>query len=150
MIVWEYQNWAPNGGYKRLTIWRDGHSQVEVLPRAHWSISQMNIQAKSGWIAERYEHHIMFVRKDIYPPEVARVKMQQAIEAGIQILETFRPGYRNGGGTRVVVQINGQQKETVIPMFMDANKGTANHKRFLSVSKILNGFDTDAYEIPGK
>ena len=150
MIVWEHQDWESNGGYKRLTIWRDGHSQVGVSPRAHWSISQMNIQPKSGWMAERYEHHVVFVRKGIYPPVVARLKMQQAIEAGIQFLETFRPGYRDGSGTRVVVQINGQQKETVIPMFMDANKGTANHKRFLAVSKILNGFDTDAYEIPGK
>jgi hypothetical protein len=152
MIVLEHQDWEPNGGYKRLTIWRDGHSQVEVSPRARWSVSQinMNIQPKSGWMAVRQEHHVMFVRKDIYPPEVVRVKMQQALEAGIQFLETFRPGYRDGSGTRVVVQINRQQKETFIPMFMDANKGTANHKRFLAVSKILNGFDTDAYEIPGK
>jgi VCBS repeat-containing protein len=152
MIVWEYQDWEPNGGYKRLTIWRNGHSQVEVSPHARWSVSQMNvnIQPKSGWTAARQEHHVMFVRKGIYPPEVAREKMQQALEAGIQFLETFRPGYRDGSGTRVVVQINGQQKETIIPMFMDANKGTSNHKRFLAVSKILNGFATDAYEIPGK
>ncbi|PIV92157.1 MAG: hypothetical protein COW45_01165 [Gallionellales bacterium CG17_big_fil_post_rev_8_21_14_2_50_54_146] len=150
MIVWEHQNWAPNGGYKRLTIWHDGHSLVEVSPRALWFISQMNVQPKNGWTAVRQERHVMFVRKDIYSPEVARVKLQQALEAGIQFLETFRPGYRDGSGTRVVVQINGQQKETVIPMFMDADKGTANHKRFLAVSKILNGFDTDAYEIPSK
>ncbi|MBI5074329.1 MAG: hypothetical protein HZB62_04075 [Nitrospirae bacterium] len=150
MIVWEQQNWEPNGGYKRLTIWHDGLSKVEVSPRAHWSISQMNIQPKSGWVAVRQEHHVMFVRKDVFPPEVAREKMQRAIEAGIQFLEAFRPGYRDGSGIRVVVQINGQQKETVIPMFMDNDKSTANYKRFLAVSKILNGFDTDAYEIPSK
>jgi hypothetical protein len=150
MIVWEHQNWETNGGFKRLTIWRNGHSQVEVSPRARWSVSEMDIQPKSGWTAIRQEHHVTFVRKDIYPPEIARMKLQRAIEAGIQLLKSFRPSYLDGSGTRVVVQINGQQKETVIPMFMDADKGTANHKRFLAVSKILDGFDTDAYELPGK
>jgi hypothetical protein len=56
-------------------------------------------------------------------------------------------GYVDGGGTRVVVRMGGQRKETVIPMFMDRDKGTINHKRFLAVSKILGGVDADAYEI---
>ena len=150
MIVWEHQDWEPNGGFSRLTIWSDGHSQVEVSPRARWSTNDMDIQPKGGWMVEGHENHVLFVRKDIYPPEIARVKLQQALEAGIQFLETFRPGYLDGSGTRVVVQMNGQQKETIIPMFMDADEGTVNHKRFLAVSEILNGFDTDAYEMPGK
>lgn len=145
MIIWEHQSWKTNGGFERLTIWGDGRSQVEVSPCAFCTTSQMNIKPKNGWTALKQEHHIVFVRKDIYPPEIARAKLKQALEAGIQFLETFRPGYRDGSGTRVVVRINGKQKETIIPMFMDKERGTANHKRFMAVSKILDGFDKDAY-----
>jgi hypothetical protein len=98
----------------------------------------------------RYADHVIFVRKNVYPPEVARAMFQQALDAGILFLKSFKPGYVDGGGTRVAVRIRGQQKETVIPMFMDSDKGTINHKRFLAVSKILGGFDTKAYEIDRK
>jgi hypothetical protein len=32
MIVWEHQNGESNGGYNRLTIWRDGRSEVDMAP----------------------------------------------------------------------------------------------------------------------
>lgn len=115
--------------------------------RARIPSGPTDLLPKSGWTAVRQENQISFVRKDIYPPEVARAKLQQALEAGIQLIETFRPGYRDGSGTRVVVQINGKQEETVIPMFMDGDKGTVNYKRFVAVSKILGGFDANAYEL---
>lgn len=147
MIIWEHQNWEFNGGYERLTLWRDGRSEVEVVPHAQIPGGPTDLLPKRGWTAVRQEHQIRFVRKDIYPPEVAIAKLQQAVEAGIYHLETFRPGYRDGSGTRVVVQINGKQTETVIPMFMDGDKGTVNFQRFIAVSKILSGFNTDAYEM---
>jgi hypothetical protein len=150
MIVWEHQNWEANGGYTRLTIWRDGRSEIEVAPRGDLPIEQTNLRPRSGWIAKMSDHNVIFVRKNIYPPEFARAKLKQALEAGIQLLDTFRPGYHDGSGTRVVVQINGRQKKTIIPMFMDSDKGTINYKRFLAVSKILDGFDTNAYEMPTK
>jgi hypothetical protein len=148
LIVWEHQNWESNGGYNRLTLWRDGRSEVDVAPFGHIPSGRSNLRPKNGWTAERSEHHVIFVRRDIYPPEVARAKLQRALESGIRLLEAFRPGYHDGGGTRVVVQINGLRKETVIPMFMDRDKGTINYNRFLAVSKVLDGFDTDAYEMP--
>jgi|GEM_PF-5101557 len=49
--------------------------------------------------------------------------MQQALEAGFPLLNPFRPGYCDGRGTRIVVRINDQQTETVIPMFIDRDKG---------------------------
>jgi hypothetical protein len=147
MIIWEYQNWEPNGGYKRLTLWKDGRSAVEVVPSAKIPSGPTNLLPKKGWTAVREEHQIRFVRKNIYPPEVATAKLRQAVEAGILHLKTFRPSYLDGSGTRVVVQINGKQKETVIPMFMDKDKKTDNYRRFTAVSKILNGFDADAFKM---
>ena len=150
MIIWEHQNWEPNGGYKRLTLWNDGRSAVEVVPSARIPAGPTNLLPKKGWTAVREEHQIRFVRKNIYPPEVASAKLRQAVEAGILHLNTFRPSYLDGSGTRVVVQINGKQKETVIPMFMDKDKKTENYRRFTAVSKILNGFDTDAFKMISK
>jgi hypothetical protein len=149
MIVWEHQNWESNGGFERLTIWSDGRSEVVVAPLRYAHDSQENLRPKSGWEKVKHESppHVEFVRKNVYPPDVARAKFNEALAAGIHLLESFRPGYVDGGGTRVVVQINGQQKETVIPMFGDREKGTLNHKRFLAVSKILGGFDKSAYEV---
>jgi hypothetical protein len=136
MIIWEHQNWESNGGYKRLTLWRDGRSKVEVVPSRRIPAGPSNLLAKKGWTMAREEHQIRFVRKNIYPPEVARAKLRQAVRAGILHLETFRPSYHDGSGTRIVVQINGKQTKTVIPMFMDKDKRTDNYKRFIAVSKI--------------
>jgi hypothetical protein len=150
MIIWEYQNWETNGGYKRLTLWNDGRSAVEVVPSARIPAGPTNLLPKKGWTAVREEHQIRFVRKNIYPPEVAKAKLRQAVEAGILHLTTFRPSYLDGSGTRVVVQINGKQKETLIPMFMDKDKKTENYRRFTAVSKILNGYNADAFKMINK
>jgi hypothetical protein len=149
MIVWEHQNWETNGGFKRLTLWSDGHSEVVTAPLRLAHDDQANLRPRSGWELVRHEHphHVEFIRRDIYPADVTRTKFQQALDAGILLLKSFKPGYVDGGGTRVVVRMNGQRKEAVIPMFMDKDKGTMNHKRFLAVSKILDGFDTDAFEV---
>jgi hypothetical protein len=152
MIVWEHQNWETNGGFERLTIWNDGRSEVVVAPLRYAHDGQENLRPKSGW--ERVRHksppHVEFVRKNVYPPDESRTKFKEALAAGIHLLESFKPGYVDGGGTRVVIQIKGQQKEIVIPMFMDREKGTLNHKRFLAVSQVLGGFDRSAYEVVPK
>ncbi|NNG07571.1 MAG: hypothetical protein HKM90_07535, partial [Desulfobacteraceae bacterium] len=59
----------------------------------------------------------------------------------------FRPDYVDGSGTLVGIQIGGEVKETVIPMFLDRNMGSANHNRFLAVSDVLSYFDRHAYDI---
>jgi hypothetical protein len=152
MIVWEHQNWESNGGFERLTLWSDGRSEVVVLPLQHARDDQDNLRPNSGWEKVKYTspRHVEFIRKNIYPPDVARTKFREALAAGIHLLEPFKPGFVDGGGTRVVVQIKGRQKEIIIPMFMDRDKGTLNHKRFLAVSKVLNGFDRSAYEVVPK
>jgi hypothetical protein len=147
MIIWEYQNWEPNGGYKRLTLWQDGRSEVEVVPMAIMPAGSTDLLQKKGWTMVRGERQVRFVRKNIYSPEVVTAKLRKAVEAGIVDLKSFRPGYLDGGGTRVVVRTNGKQMETVIPMFMDKDKGTDNYRRFIAVSKILSGFDADAFEM---
>ncbi|MFQ5846091.1 MAG: hypothetical protein ACE5IQ_00280 [Candidatus Methylomirabilales bacterium] len=90
---------------------------------------------------------VFFVREPAFPEDAARDKFLKAFEAGIHLLETFRPDYVDGSGTLVGIQIDGKLKETVIPMFSDKNKGTRNHKRFLAVSTILANFDAAAYDL---
>ena len=149
MIVWEHQNWETNGGFERFTIWSDGRSEVVVAPLRHSQDGQENLRPKNGWerVRQKSPPRVEFVHKNIYPPEVARAKFKEALAAGIHLLESFKPGFVDGGGTRVVIRIKGQQKEIVIPLFMDREKGTSNHKRFLAVSEILGGFDKSAYEV---
>jgi hypothetical protein len=93
------------------------------------------------------ENNLYFVRANIFPLKVAKDKFNQALAAGIGLLQTFRPGYLDGSGTVVGVQIDGELRETVIPMFADRDKGSANHQRFVAVSKILSDFDRHAYDI---
>lgn len=149
MIVWEHQNWETNGGFERLTIWSDGRSEVVVAPLRYSQDGQENLRPINGWekVKQKSPPHVEFVRKNIYPPDVARAKFKEAFAAGIHLLESFKPGYVDGGGTRIVIRIKGQQKGIVIPMFMDREKGTSNHERFLAVSEILGGFDKSAYEV---
>ena len=90
---------------------------------------------------------VSFIRDPAFPEDLAREKFRRAFEAGIHLLETFRPDYVDGSGTLVGIQIDDKFNETVIPMFLDKQQGTRNHKRFLAVSKILSEFDVDAYEL---
>jgi hypothetical protein len=149
MIVWEHQNWETNGGFERLTIWKDGRSEVVVAPLRHASGGQENLRPKRGWkkVKRKSPPRVEFVRKDIYPPDVARAKFRSALVAGIHLLESFKPGYVDGNGTRVAIQTEGRLTETVIPIFPDAERGTMNHERFLAVSEVLGEFDRNAYEV---
>ncbi len=67
--------------------------------------------------------------------------------AGIHRLKTFKPDYLDGSGTLVGVEIDGKLIETVIPMFLDRDWGSVNHKRFIAVSKVLSDFDRHAYDV---
>ena len=152
MIVWEHQNWETNGGFERLTLWQDGRSEIVVAPLQHAQDRQENLRPKRGWerIMHKFPPRVEFVRKNIYPTDIARKKFKEALAAGIHLLKFFKPGYVDGSGTRVVIQIKGQRKEIIVPMFMDQEKGTLNYKRFLAVSKVLGGFDKSAYEVVPK
>ncbi|UCD90699.1 MAG: hypothetical protein JSW04_04525 [Desulfobacterales bacterium] len=96
---------------------------------------------------KKSQEGIYFLRTNVFSGKVAKDKFNQALAAGIHLLKTFRPNYVDGGGTLVGVQIKGELKETVIPMFLDQHTGSANHQRFIAVSKVLSDFDRQAYDI---
>jgi len=147
MLFWEWQSWETGGGRNRLTIWKDGRSQIMVVPDAYTRGHPERFHPRPGWVMVEKPGGVLFVREPAFPKDVAQEKFTKAFEAGIHRLESFRPDYVDGSGTLVGIQIDGKLKETVIPMFLDKNRGTRNHKRFLAVSEILADFDIDAYEL---
>ena len=147
MIFWESQSWETGGGKSRLTIWADGRSEIMVVPDAFLRRRTENVRPRDGWSMKQDLQSLYLVRTNVYPEKVAKEKFSQALSAGIHLLETFPPDYVDGSGTLVGVQINGELKETIIPMFLDQRRETANHRRYLAVSKILADFDKPAYDI---
>jgi len=144
MIFWERQNWEPGGGSERLTLWADGRSEIAVKRR------EAPRKTRAGWIAETRESWAIYRRVEPYPkPEVKRM-FAAALAAGIRELRTFSPGYNDGSGTLIGLEIGGELKQTVIPMFIHPdekdNQGSTNHKTYLAVEKILGVFDVDAVE----
>ncbi|MFQ5989815.1 MAG: hypothetical protein ACE5K9_07865 [Candidatus Methylomirabilales bacterium] len=147
MLFWEWQSWETGGGRNRLTIWKDGRSQIAVVPDAYTRGHPERFHPRQGWIIVEKRSGLFFLLEPALPEDIAREKFQKAFEAGIHLLEPFRPDYVDGSGTLVGIQINGELKEIVIPMFLDNNQGTRNHKRFLAVSEILAQFDVNAYDM---
>ena len=147
MIFWEPQSWEAGGGRSRLTLWADGRSEAVVVPDEYFQPSSEKLHLRDGWVKEQGANGLYFVRANVFPVTVAKDKFNQALAAGIGLLKTFKPGYVDGSGTVVGVQINGELKETVIPMFLDQHRGSANHQRFIAVSKVLSDFDRHAYDI---
>jgi hypothetical protein len=147
MIFWEHQSWEVGGERSRLTIWADGGSEVMVIPDAHFRLTLEKFRPRDGWTMEKRAEGLYFVRRNVFPKQVAKEKFNQALGAGIHRLKTFRPNYVDGSGTLVGVQIDGELKETVIPMFLDRDKGSANHRRFIAVSEVLSDFDRHAYDL---
>jgi hypothetical protein len=147
MIFWERQSWETGGGRSRLTIWADGRSEVVVVPEAPFLLKSKKFRLRDGWRMEQGGRGPYFVRKNVFPEKIAKHKFNQALAAGIHLLETFKPDYVDGSGTLVGVQVGGELKEMVIPMFLDRQQGSANHKRFIAVSKVLADFDRHAYDI---
>lgn len=150
MLFWEWQSWETGGGRNRLTIWKDGRSQIVVVPDAFAQGQPERLKPQEGWTMAKIAGGLSFIQEPAFPEDIAREKFRRAFEAGIHLLESFRPDYVDGSGTLVGIQIDGQLKETVIPLFLDKNQATPNHDRFLAVSEILSEFDVDAYELTKK
>jgi hypothetical protein len=51
----------------------------------------------------------------------------------------------DGTGTLVGFRRGGKLEEIVVPNFADAQKGSANHRRFLQVAEAFAGYDTEAF-----
>lgn len=149
LILWEIQDWKPNGGYKRLTLWRAGYSEIEVAPLAKLPGNKNPYKPKSGWEMIRERDTIRFVHRNAYTPDEARKLFRKALRAGVRRLRSFKPAKKDGGGTRVVINLDEKRKDILIPYFPGRLKGTTNHKRYLAVSRVLGHFDTDAFEGPG-
>ncbi len=147
MIFWERQSWETGGGRSRLTLWTDGRSEAIVVPNAFFRHRAQKLRLRYGWVMKQSQDGLYFVRANVFPETIAKSKFNQALAAGIHLLQTFKPSYVDGSGTLVGVQMNGELEETVIPMFLDQHQGSANHQRFIAVSKVLSDFDRHAYDI---
>jgi len=143
MIFWEQQSWEAGGGRNRLTIWKDGRSEVIVVPGTFYNSAEL--RPRQGWTRTKGVTGYYFVRPNVFPEKIAIYKFNQALADGIHLLETFKPDYVDGGGTLVGVQVNGRLTETVIPMFLDQQQGTSNHERYVLVAKVLAKFDKNAF-----
>src|SRR4051812_6934743 len=144
MIFWENQIWKPGGGGERLTLWADGRSEISV--RRFGGARK----PKPGWTATAQKPFTIYSRANPLSKEEATQKFTAALAAGIQELQSFPPGYSDGGGTLVGIQCSGELMKTTIPEFMfpdrKDNQGSENHKRFLAVQKAIGDFDADAVE----
>ena len=147
MIFWELQSWETGGGRSRLTIWSDGRSEVMVVPDEYLRRKPDMLIPRDGWTLRNGKHGLHFIRTNVFLDEVAKEKVRQAMAVGIHRLKTFKPDYLDGSGTLVGVEIDGKLIETVIPMFLDRDWGSVNHKRFIAVSKVLSDFDRHAYDV---
>lgn len=147
MIFWEYQSWESGDGSHRLTLWAAGRSEVLVRTPDHIPYPPKQLIPRHGWTLTEAN---FFVHSDVFSTEIVREKFKEALRRGIHLLETFQPDYLDGSGTLVGLRVNGELKETVIPLFLDRNQGSQNHKRFIAVSEILSDYDWRAYEMPGR
>jgi hypothetical protein len=118
-----------------------------VVPDEYFRRNPDMVLPRNGWMVRNGKLDLHFIRTNVFPEEIAKEKVRQAMAAGIHRLKTFKPGYLDGSGTLVGVEIDGKLIETVIPMFLDQDRGTANHKRFIVVAKVLSDFDRHAYDV---
>ncbi len=49
MLFWEWQSWETDGGRNRLTIWKDGRSQIVVVPDAYTRGHPERFRPRQGW-----------------------------------------------------------------------------------------------------
>ncbi len=145
LIVWEVQHGKPGSGYKRLTLWRDGYSESEIAVTS----ATKPRKPKAGWEIIREGKLTRYIHRYAYSPKMTRTKFSKALRAGIKRLKAFKPSKSNNRTTRIVISLDGKRREVVIPEFTTRNKGTLNHRRFLAVEAVLDGFDINAYKIPG-
>ncbi len=147
MIFWESRSWETGGGRARFTLWADGRSEILVVPDFYTRRSPEKLRPREGWEMGKGPEGVYFKRKAVFPESIVKERFSQSFQAGIHLLEPFSPNYVDGGGTLIGIQIDGELNRKVIPYFTGGNRGTENHKRFLEVAKVLDSFNTDAYEI---
>ena len=143
MIFWEQQSWETGGDRNRLTIWKDGRSEIIVAPGVYYN--SVELKPREGWTQKKGEAGYYFVRANVYPERIATYKFNQALADGIHLLKSFNPNYVDGSGTLVGVQVDGKLTETLNPMFLDQQQGTPNHERYVIVAKVLAKFDKNAF-----
>lgn len=116
MIYWESRSWNGSGNFRRLKLWREGRSELRT---------------NKATVA------------DPMSPGEAIARFNAALAAGITELETFRPDYTDGGGVIVGVQIDGIVTTKTIPMFIEGQEGSQNHRRYLAVRKIMADYERE-------
>jgi len=151
MIFLEYQSWGFFGEGSRLTVWRDGRSEITV----YRGLSPRTGKPKPGWTVSPDDAGGTTLRKvNPYPKSKAKEMFNAALAAGILELKPFQASYTDGGGTVVGIQFDGYLRRITIPMFMDEDVAAmpANYARYNAVEKILGSFDADAVEVkpPGR
>ena len=146
LVFWEDQNWESGGGTNRLTIWADGRSRVEVYPGAAYLYPGKELRARSGWEKVKGDAGTVFVRDDVFPAEMARNMLREAVQAGITLLESEQASYVDGGGVLVGSQVGVALHQATIPTF---NERLEQETRFKAVGQVLGDFPKhfDAYQV---
>jgi hypothetical protein len=149
MVFWEKQSWKPGGRADRLTLWADGRTETWVILPGRGFVLSPPLQLRPGWQRAPADdvkgERLRLVRPDSFPRAEGRRRFAQAIAAGIERLETFEPHYVDGSGTLVGLRRGGKVEQIVVPNFADAQKGSANHRRYLRVAEAFAGYDTEAF-----
>jgi hypothetical protein len=138
MIFWEDQSWKHNGRRSRLSLWKDGRSEIVLTGFESGKL-------KPGWEIAQYSS-FQVRRRNPLSKEKAMERFHTALAAGIHELKTFMPGYSDGAGTLVGVEINGKLTEITIPAFVQPGKyeqGSLNERRYLAVKKLMGDFERD-------
>jgi hypothetical protein len=88
---------------------------------------------------------LRLVHSNPFPRAEGRRRFAQAVAAEIHRLKTFKPDYLDGSGTLVGFGRGGKVQEIVVPSFPDAQKGSANHRRYLRAAEAFAGYDEEAF-----
>jgi len=148
MVFWEKQSWKPGGRADRLTLWADGRAETWVMPTGKGFVLSPPPRPRPGWQrvpGDDPGERLRFVRSDSFPRAEVKRRFAQAVAAGIDRLETFKPHYRDGTGTLVGFRRGGKLQEITLPAFPDAQHGSENHRRYLRVAEAFAGYDTKAF-----
>lgn len=122
----------------RLTLWNNGNSEIK---HDHgftiYDSDRYILEPKWKKILEKDSTSVVFIYKNYYSQEVALKMFNEALLAGIHLLEPYDPILFDGGGTLVGVRIDGKIIKTTISLDLD-NTNSENIKRFMEIIRILN------------
>ena len=133
MIFWEEQSWESGGGTQRLTLWRDGRSEIRIVLGDQTPRSGI-IRLRPGWT----NTDGAVVKHSPLRPQEAQYRFERALQAGIHRLEPIRPDYLDGGGTLVGVRTGGSLRKVVIAHLSDNWRETANYRWFQAVAEVMS------------